>query len=170
MSGSLRTYASDDASAFHAAAVESKRELIPWMPWCHDDFSLAEAEAWVARQSSPGPKTEHEFLIVDNDGRFLGACGINQFDRLNCRANIGYWVRSSATGRGVATDAVRQMIEWARDNTDFRRLEILVATGNAASIRVAEKVGGVREGILRSRLFLQGRFHDAVLFAVILER
>jgi len=43
-----------------------------------------------------------------------------------------------------------------------------VAVGNAASIRVAEKIGGVREGVLRSRLLLHGEFHDAVLFSVIL--
>ena len=170
MSIFLRAYAPDDVAAFHAATTESKRELIPWMPWCHDNFSLAETEAWIARQSSPPPRNEFEFLIVDDSGRLLGACGINQVDRTNLRANIGYWVRSSAAGRGVATAALRQIVDWARDNTDLRRLEILIAVGNMASIRVAEKAGAVREGILRSRLLLLGRFHDAALFSIILER
>ena len=56
----------------------------------------------------------------------------------------------------------------AKANTDLCRLEILVAVGNVASIRVAEKIGGVGEGILRSRLLLHGEFHHAVLFSVIL--
>jgi len=63
---------------------------------------------------------------------------------------------------------VRELIAWAKANTALHRLEILVAVGNAASIRVAEKVSGVREGILRSRLLLHDEFYDAVLFSVIL--
>src|SRR5207237_152037 len=79
-----------------------------------------------------------------------------------------YWVRSSAARRGVAAAAVRELIDWAKANTDLHRLEILMAVGNAASIHVAEKIGGVREGVLRSRLLLHGEFHQAVLFSVIL--
>jgi len=139
------------------------------MPWAHDDYTLAEAEAWVSLQSQPfGEEGPFEFLMVDAEGRLLGGCGVNQIDAANHRANVGYWVRSSAARRGVATEAVRELIAWAKANTDLHRLEILVAVGNVASVRVAEKIGGVREGVLRSRLLLHGEFHDAVLFSVIL--
>jgi len=161
---SIRPYEPTDVVAMHEAASESWRELEPWMPWAHEDYSLAEAEAWVALQTKAFPAREaFEFVIVDETARILGGCGINQIDRANRRANVGYWVRTSAARQGVATAAVRHAIAWARAMTDLKRLEILVAVGNAASLRVATK-----EAVLRSRLLLHDVFHDAVLFAVIL--
>jgi RimJ/RimL family protein N-acetyltransferase len=49
----------------------------------------------------------------------------------------------------------------------LNRIEILVAVDNLASQRVAAKVGAVREGVLRNRLLLHGKIHDAVIFSLI---
>src|SRR6185436_14518023 len=152
MDVSIRPYEPTDSAAMHAAAKESWRELEPWMPWAHEDYTLAEAEAWVALQTKAFPAGEmFEFVIVDGAGRFLGGCGINQIDDDNRRANVGYWVRTPAARRGVATAAVREAVAWARASTELKRLEILVAIGNVASLRVAERVA-VKEAVLRSRL------------------
>src|SRR5438132_390407 len=83
-----------------------------------------------------------------------GGCGINQRIRKDRMANLGYWVRTSATRRGIATAAVRLATEYAFEHTDLLRLEIVVAITNIASRRVAEKVGAVREGIAHDRIFL----------------
>jgi RimJ/RimL family protein N-acetyltransferase len=56
---------------------------------------------------------------------------------------------------------------WAFESTELVRLEIVVATGNTASHRVAEKVGAIREGVLRRRLLLHGHPHDATMFSLI---
>ena len=109
--------------------------------------------------------TAFEFAIVSADGGYLGGCGLNQIDKTNCRANLGYWVRSSATRLGVATTAVRAIRDWAFDRTGLIRLEIVIAVGNFASHRVAEKAGAIREGILRRRLVLHGVAHDATMFS-----
>ena len=100
------------------------------------------------------------------DGTYLGGCGLNQIDRINRRANLGYWVRSTATRQGVATGAVRALRDWAFEVTELVRLEIVVAVGNAASHRVAEKVGAVREGTLIRRLMLHGALRDASMFSL----
>jgi RimJ/RimL family protein N-acetyltransferase len=108
-----------------------------------------------------------EFAITADDGTYLGGCGLNQIDALNQRANLGYWVRSSATSKGVATAATRLMRDWGFANTDLVRLEVLVAVGNLASRRVAEKSGAVYEGTLRSRLMVHGIRHDAAMYAFV---
>lgn len=69
------------------------------------------------------------------------------------------------TGRGVATTAVLQAVEFAREPTDLIRLELMMAVGNAASARVAERAGATFEGVLRSRLTLHGVAHDARMFS-----
>jgi ribosomal-protein-serine acetyltransferase len=66
----------------------------------------------------------------------------------------------------VATSAVHALRGWAFQWTDLVRLEILVAKGNIASEGVAAKVGAMREGVLRRRLMLHGRLHDATMFSL----
>jgi RimJ/RimL family protein N-acetyltransferase len=142
--------------------------VYPWLPWCHPQYSLAEAQEWIrSRAPLAGEGREYTFAIVGTGGRLLGGCGLNQINRLHRFANLGYWVRTSATGHGVATDAVRQLADFAFRNTDLVRLEIVCAVGNNASQRVAERAGAVREGALRYRLLLHGQPVDAVLYSLV---
>ena len=162
----IRRYEPDDAAAIADAVRESLEDLRPWMPWVHPEYSIAESHSWLDVQVPAfDAGTAFEFAIVSATGDYLGGCGINQIDRANNRANLGYWVRSSATRRGVATTAARLVREWAFENTSLMRLEIVVAAGNAASHRVAEKAGATREGIMRRRLLLHGLAYDATMFS-----
>ena len=164
----IRPYTVADAQAVWDAAMESGAELLPWMPWFHPGYHLRETRSWLEMQVAAFRMgTSYEFAIESDAGRFLGGCGINQIDPLNRRANLGYWVRTTEAGRGVATTAARLAAEWAFKHTDVVRLEIVAATGNVASQRVAERVGAQREGVLRSRLFVRGQFQDAVVYSLV---
>lgn len=81
-------------------------------------------------------------------------------------ANLYYRVRKSQAGKGIAPAAVPQLAQFAF-KTGLQRVEIVVATGNAPSLRVAEKVGAVREGLLRNRIRVGSQVHDAIMFSLI---
>ena len=152
----------------YEAARESIGTVGPWMPWLHDGYTLEQAEAWAERQQQGfEERTDFEFMILGDHQRILGGIGLNNVDPLNPRANLGYWVRASETGKGVATAATRLLVEWAFANTPLVRIEVVVSVENTASLRVAEKAGAAREGVLRSRLLLNGRMHDAVMLAFV---
>lgn len=163
---SLRPYRVEDASLVHDAAMASVAEIQPFGPWCHPGLTPEDVRVWIEKQVQAFEALEaFEFAILGDGGEHLGGCGLNQIDQVNRRANLGYWVRTSATRRGVATAAIRELTRWAFASTDLIRLEVVVSTRNVASLRVAEKAGAVREGVLRSRLLLHGIAHDAVLFS-----
>lgn len=163
----LRPYAATDAGALFEAARESIAEVYPWLPWCHPDYSLAEAEQWARSRAELASGEEYNFVILGSGDRFLGGCGLNQINRSHKFANLGYWVRSSATGQGIATKVVRLLEQFAFERTDLVRLEIICAAGNERSQRVAERAGAHREGVLRSRLLLHGRAVDAVMYSLV---
>jgi RimJ/RimL family protein N-acetyltransferase len=164
----IRRYRPEDVDALAEAVLESRAELSPWMPWCHPEYSRQDAVTWVdSRPQAWEQNQENSFLIVDARDRLLGTCGLHHIDLRNHLGEIGYWVRSSATRQGVATQAVRRLCQWAFEEGGFHRIEIVVSVENRASQRVAEKAGGIREGILRERLLLQGRRHDCVLFSIL---
>lgn len=166
----LRPYREDDVGAIYDAVRESMASIGRWQTWCHAGYSLADARAWVLWQVDAfAAGTDHEFVVTDAEGALLGACGLNAIDRAHRRANLGYWVRAAAQGRGVATAAVRRLAAWAFAHTDLVRLEIVAAVGNVASRRVAEKAGAAREGVARSRLLVHGVVHDAVIYSLVRE-
>jgi RimJ/RimL family protein N-acetyltransferase len=167
----LRPYRTGDVEDLYNAVRESITELQPWMPWCHPDYSIEESRAWLAlREESWNSGTEYGFHVSDiSSGRFLGGVGLNKINGLYRAANLGYWVRTSAAGRGVATRATLLAARFGFEELNFIRIEIVAAVGNLASQRVAEKVGAVREGVMRKGLFIHGVEHDAVLTSLIAE-
>ena len=163
----IRPYTLDDAPALYEAAKESILDVYQWLPWCHPDYKIKESIAWLAEQTQKRQEgAEFAFAILDGAGAYLGGCGFNQIDRKQKVANLGYWVRSSAMGQGVAVKAVKLLSKWGFENTDLMRFEIKCAVENVRSQRVAEKAGAIREGIRKSCLELHGKKHDAVVFTV----
>jgi ribosomal-protein-serine acetyltransferase len=163
----LRPLDLSDADQLFEAARESVAEIHPWMEWCHPAYKREESVGWLEFQVGAREKeAEFTYAIVDANHRFLGSCSLNQFNRMHNFANLGYWVRTSATGRGVAREAVRQLRDVAFREKGFTRVEIVCAVGNVRSQRVAESVGALREGILRNRLTLHGKAVDAVMFGL----
>lgn len=165
---SIRLFRPEDAPALLAAALESVAEVGPWLSWCHAGLTEQDMLDWLRSQvAESAAGTAHEHAIVDAGGRLLGACGVNAINAEQRTANVGYWVRTSAAGCGVAPEAVSQLVAWAFSHTVLERLEIVCALGNTRSQRVAEKLGALREGILRSRLRIHGRQHDAVAYSLV---
>jgi RimJ/RimL family protein N-acetyltransferase len=141
-------------------------DMSPWMPWCQPGYSMEMARDWTAaRPKLFSDRIEFDFVITREDGRFLGGCGLNQMNYFYRFSNLGYWVRSSEAGKGVAVQAVRLTAAFAFEKTLLNRLELLIAAGNDRSCRVAEKAGALLEGVLRDRIFLDGQSIDAKLYS-----
>jgi len=165
---SIRPPRPEDAGPLYEAIRESKEELSAWMSWCHAGYGPADAASWIERSVAAGSTgSEHNFLVLDADAEILGTCGLNQIRPENRLANLGYWVRASAAGRGVASEAVSLVADYAFGKTDLARLEIVVAVDNARSRRVAEKAGAVFECVARDRIFLHGAHVDAAMYVLL---
>jgi ribosomal-protein-serine acetyltransferase len=165
----LRAFRPDDAEAVHTSVRESMNELGQWLSWCHPDYSITDTRQFLEGRAEAF-KNDHEysFAIIERaSGRFVGATGINQLEKAVLRANLGYWLRTGAHGRGYATLATRLVARWAFESLRLERIEIVAATGNAASQRVAERVGATREAVARNRLRVHGVQHDAVVYSLI---
>jgi len=167
----LRPLREDDASALYEAVRESISEVSAWLPWCHQDYSIEESREFIGSREIASQGVEwYSFGIFETDGgRLLGGVGLNFINRVHQMANLGYWVRTSAAGRGVSTRATRLAAKFGFEQLGLQRVEIVVAVDNQASQRVAEKAGATREGVLRRRLLIRGVSTDAVLFSLVPE-
>jgi ribosomal-protein-serine acetyltransferase len=164
----IRPYKIEDAADLVEAVLESLEDFRPSMGWAHSDYGHDEAHVWIAAQIAAAASGDaHEFVITDERGHYLGGCGVNQIQQDLRVGNLGYWVRTSAAGRGVAVRAVHLLADWAFTKTNLERVEILCAVGNLRSQRVADKAGAEHEGTLRARLRVRDEQHDAVVYAIV---
>lgn len=165
----VRPFALSDAPSLYATVRESIRELSYWMPWCPLDYSLQHSEQWVQHcEAVWQDQSEFPLGIFElASGKVIGATGVNQLNQLYKIGNLGYWVGTPFTGRGVARTAASMAADIGFNDLGMTRLEIVVLTHNLASQRVAEAVGARKECIARNRLYFQGRPSDAVVYSLI---
>ena len=165
----VRPYREEDAGVLYEAVRESIAEVSPWLPWCHENYSIEESREFITsrRIASQGDEWYSFAIFAQEGGRFLGGVGLNFINRVHQMGNLGYWVRTSAVGSGVATSATRLAARFGFEQLGLHRIEIVAAINNIASQRVAEKAGATREGILRKRLLIRGESQNAVLFSLI---
>jgi RimJ/RimL family protein N-acetyltransferase len=105
------------------------------------------------------------FAVVDESDRCVGHIWVNLADAR--RGSVGYWLLPEARGRGLATRSVRLLSRWGFDQLGLARLQILTEPMNTASLRVAERCGYRREGVLRSYAEIDGRAIDFVVFSLL---
>jgi len=165
----IRRYETGDADNLFEAARESINEVYPFLPWCHPDYTRKESEEWINATVKRWNKgAAYNFCIYDlSEPTFLGGCGLELPGSENLRANLGYWVRTTATGKGIATRATRLLAEYGFKHLQLVRIEILMALHNSASRKVAEKAGATFEGILRNRLMISEVSYDTYSYSLI---
>ncbi len=167
----LRPFQFSDAPEMYTAVRESLADLKPWMSWAHDGYAPRDASDFIAIARAHWEEGGiYGFAILDaGDGSFVGGCSLSNIHPLYRFCNLGYWVRSSRRGQGMAGRAARLAAYFGIERLRMVRVEVVVAVGNTASIRVAEKIGAHREGILRNRILVGPKCHDAVMYSIIPE-
>ena len=150
------------------AVAESRAELERFMPFATDAQSQA---AFVTRtRANHEAGIALELAIFDKaSGTLSGVLGLNRFDPFTPKASLGYWIRTSMTGNGLATDAVQAALRLSREQLELRRIDAAVAVDNLPSQQVLLKAGFVEEGLKKHSQLCHGRWQDMLLFGRLLE-
>lgn len=165
----IRPMLRSDAARVHAAVIESHSELARWLPWCHAGYRLDEAEKYIELSTQAWSERLHFAFGIFNakEDAFLGTISINHIVAVNRLANLGYWVRTTRTGQGIALSAARLAARFAFEELSLTRLEIVCLPENLPSRRVAQKIGAKLECIARNRLVMHGRSFNAAVYCLV---
>lgn len=128
-------------------------------------YTDADAAAWLALARTDPVKTG---FAIEVEGQCAGGIGLVPLADVHARcAHIGYWLGEPFWGRGIMTAVVRAVTDHALAQRGFLRLEAPVFAWNPASMRVLEKCGYTREGVMRRSVFKDGEVIDSVLYAKV---
>ena len=128
-------------------------------------YTHADARNWL--ESVVGLHPETNFAIAVDDQAAGGIGFTVQHDVGYRSAEIGYWLGEEFWGRGIATEALIAVTEYAFANYDLCRLYAHVFDWNAASARVLEKAGYTFEGRLKKSVTKNGQTIDQLMYAVV---
>ncbi len=165
----LRRAEPHDVSWITAAC--SDRELSRYVPSIPYPYTEAHARTFIDRAAEDWAKGSAGMFVIARlaDGECLGAVALHPSPRDSEVAEVGYWLRREARGRGAATTAVRLVAGWAFGELGIKRLGLQTAPENTASQRVAERVGFTREGMLRAWMATRDGRRDSVMFSLLPE-
>lgn len=166
----LQRFTRRDSTTLDEAIRESLADLNQWLPWARMDYTSSDTTAFI-RESIQAWKEERawDYSIRSNNDpkRHVGNISFWTVSKLGKIAEIGYWVRSGETGRGVCTKAVDLLLEEMFNSLGYHKIVLRIAVGNDASDRVAEKLGFTREGVLREELLIRGNWVDHSLWSLL---
>jgi ribosomal-protein-serine acetyltransferase len=166
----LQRFTRRDASTLDEAIRESLADLNQWLPWARLDYTTADTTSFI-RESVQAWKEErawdYSVRLLDDPKRHLGNISFWTVSKLGKIAEIGYWVRSTETSRGICTEAVDLLLGEAFNSLGYHKVVLRIAVGNDASDRVAEKLGFTREGVLREELLIRGNWVDHSLWSLL---
>ena len=163
----LREFVEEDWKAVQA--YQSDPLYLRYYAW--EQPTEAEAREFVGKfvaQQHEQPRAKFQFAIVlPEDGRLIGNCGLRVTDAAAREGDIGYELDSRFWGQGYATEAAREMLRLGFANHGLHRIGAGCVADNAASARVLEKIGMRREGHLREKAYFKGRWWDSLLYAIL---
>jgi RimJ/RimL family protein N-acetyltransferase len=132
-----------------------------------EPFGSDEAEWWLGLYDEGWDDGARAgFAILDRPSRaFLGLIAFVALRIEVLEAEVGYIVAPEARGRGVAVRALDLLTRWGFEDLGLARIELRAEVENPASLKVAERCGYVREGVLRSVHLKGGRRGDMALYS-----
>ena len=154
------------ADGLIASIRASLAELQPFMAWAVDHDPRATRSFTEMAERRWDDQTGWTFAVLQ-EREPVGACSLDRYEALLESCEVGYWMRTDLCSRGLMTEAASAVVEFGFEQLRLHRLELHAAPDNHGSIRIAEKLGFRREGVLRDGSRGIGGFHDVYVFGLL---
>ena len=156
-----------DAPAVHSLIAANRDRLDRWLRWSSALQSLADVESFIAGFETKEAAGDGFHLGIWDDGSLAGGAVCWYINRQNRNCEIGYWLGTSFTGRGLATHTSKAVMQHLFENEDIHRIEMQCGVENTGSRAVAERCGLTEEGIRRESHWITNRFVDHVVYGML---
>lgn len=167
----LREATIEDAAAIYHAIDTHRDYMRTWLPFVDNLKSVTDEEAFLRNiLSAPVNRYEPIFGIWNGHNEVCGLIGFHFSDFANHRTEIGYWLLPEYQHRGIMTQCVRRLCQWAVEAKDMKRIQIRCATSNAASNSIPLRLGFQLEGTERAgELLVSGEYADINVYSILKE-
>jgi RimJ/RimL family protein N-acetyltransferase len=164
----LRRFEDSDLAPF--MAYRNDPEVARYQSW--DSCDEQEARAFIREMESARPGVPGEWfqfaIESEETGALIGDCALRVDEREPYRAEIGFTLAREYQGRGIGSEAVSLLLDYAFDTLELHRVVAIADCKNAPSVALLERVGMRREGHFVENIWFKGRWADEYLQRVAL--
>ena len=132
----------------------------------HQEFTFDQIQNWASSREEADDRLD--LSIIDRaSNQWAGELAINNWDEDNHSCSFRIAIGPSGRNRGLGSEATRLIIDYVFQHLPINRIGLEVYAFNPRAIHVYERCGFTREGILRSALYWDGEYHDAILMSIL---
>lgn len=145
----------------HANNFKIARNLTDGFPY---PYTEENGRFFISEIAGKNPEL---ILAIVVEGKAVGGIGIHpQTDIMRKNAELGYWLSEKYWGKGIVTEAIKQIVNLAFEKLDITRIYARPFGSNRASQRVLEKAGFMQEARISQNIIKNGTFEDELIYAV----
>src|SRR5215203_4737721 len=163
----IRRFEDSDLAPF--MAYRNDPEVARYQSW--DSCDEQEARAFIREMQSARagvPGEWFQFAIESNPtGDLIGDCALRVDEHESYRAEIGFTLAREYQGKGLASEAVSHLLDYAFDSLGLYRAIAIADCRNAPSVALLERVGMRREGYFLENVWFKGGWADEYLYAIL---
>jgi ribosomal-protein-serine acetyltransferase len=141
--------------------------LRQWLPWLDRNTRPEHTAAFIQASLRQFAARDGLACGIRFRGAMAGVAGLHRIDWANRRSSIGYWIAEAYQGKGIVTRACAGLLDYTFGEMGLHQVEIGCALGNARSCAIPERLGFVREAVLRQREWLYDHFVDHVVYGIL---
>ncbi|WP_066068241.1 GNAT family N-acetyltransferase [Neobacillus soli] len=163
----LQLFQPHHALALYQLVEENREHLREWMPWVDSMNSPYHFESIIPVWLSQFAESSGLNVGILYKGELVGSIGLTQLDWYNSMTSIGYYLAKKAEGHGVITRSVKALLNYSFFKLGLNRVEIRCGVKNIKSQAIPERLGFIKEGIIRDGEQLNGHFHDLFIYSML---
>lgn len=157
------------AEALYQLIDGSRESIGKWLSFPQITNDVEDTKLFIKKSIKRLSENNGYWASIWHKGQIAGSIGYLYIDWNARKTEIGYWLGNDFVGRGLTTMACRQFISHAFNDLRLEKIEINVASGNSKSRAVPERIGFKQEGIIRNYEFLNGEYHDRIVYGLLKE-
>lgn len=140
---------------------DNKEFLRPWMPWVDFHPAVENTLTWMRSQKGGNFFEADTIWMILVDGELAGTMGFHRGNIELRTVEIGYWLAEKHNGKGIVTQSVAAMMDYAITEHNANRFLIRTDVNNVKSFGIPERLGYELAGVMPDDILLNGAFHDA---------
>ncbi len=163
----LRPVIPASAQTIYNSIKRSGDHLRRWLPFIENTQSVNDTRRFIKTTIKSTCSKKDMIFEISESNVFAGLISLKEVDRVNGKAEIGYWLDVNMTGKGIMLRACKAVVNYAFDDLKLNRVCIKTAVGNKKSAAIPINLGFYFEGTEREGEFLNGKFQDLMVYSML---
>lgn len=163
----LEILTNQDSTELFNIVEKNRAFLKEWIPWIDSKKTVEDFQSTIEKWGNKYISNTAINAGIFFKEKLVGMVAFPEIDWKGKKTSFGYWLSPDYEGKGIVVRSVKVLIDYAFKNLELNRIEISCAEDNLRSRALPEKLGFIKEGVLRDNYYLNGCLHNLIVYSLL---